>query len=62
MAKEYVVETALYPVNMGTVPIELQVPDHRHIYVDDKSYPTLRILMLPASDASGHAPVPICCL
>jgi hypothetical protein len=36
MAKEYVVETALLSCQYGTVPIELQVPDHRHIYVDDK--------------------------
>lgn len=36
MAKEYVVETALISCQYGTAPIELQAPDHRHIYVDDK--------------------------
>ncbi|MGG4394545.1 PAAR-like protein [Paenibacillus thiaminolyticus] len=36
MAKEYVVETALISCQYGTAPVELQVPDHRHIYADDK--------------------------
>lgn len=36
MAKEYVVESAMISCEYGSTPIELQTPDHRHIYVDDK--------------------------
>lgn len=36
MAKEYVVESAMISCEYGSTPIELKIPDHRHIYADEK--------------------------
>lgn len=36
LAKEYVVESAILSCEYGSTPIELQVPEHRHIYTEDK--------------------------
>jgi len=36
LAKEYVVEKAVISCEYGDVPVELNIPEHRHIYVEDK--------------------------